>query len=85
MRDVASPVLTRTMRIVRSDLERMLSERTSTDSRAPHTRTIDPDSIDTFVRRFPTCKHHKQCFNVVPTYTERLLHNCYRTASGLGE
>ena len=54
MREVASPALTRTMRMVRSDLERMLSERTSTDSSAPHTRTIDPDSIDTFVRRFPT-------------------------------
>lgn len=56
MRDVVSPVLTRTMRMVRSDLERMLSERTSTDSSAPHTRTMDPDSIDTFVRRFPTCR-----------------------------
>ena len=37
MSEVASPMLTRTMRMVRSDLERMLSERTSTAlQRSPH-------------------------------------------------
>jgi len=58
MRDMASPVLTRTMRMVRSDFDRMLSERTSTDSSAPQTRTMEPEIIDTFVRRFPTCRHN---------------------------